>query len=167
MQLLQSRQMQRRPVVACVSSQCRGDWLRTVFPCHRPPAAAAAAATTARPDSHLLLGAQSSRKNSISHIDASLSRQPLVKGERLVRYEVNAVMVQVGPPASTSALGATSPLFHVTACSGMQCACGIRAACWALAATLRACLPRNSGWRHSVPAKKKVTFSRASLRKGQ
>ena len=28
----------------------------------------------------------------ISHIDASLSRQPLVKGERLVRYEVNAVM---------------------------------------------------------------------------
>ena len=32
------------------------------------------------------------RKNSGSHIDASLSRQPLVKGERLVRYEVNAVM---------------------------------------------------------------------------
>ena len=26
-----------------------------------------------------------------SHIDASHSRQPLVKGERLVRYEVNAV----------------------------------------------------------------------------
>ena len=33
-----------------------------------------------------------SLKNSGSHIDASLSRQPLVKGERLVRYEVNAVM---------------------------------------------------------------------------
>ena len=33
-----------------------------------------------------------SRKNSRSHIDASHSRQPLVKGERLVRYEVNAVM---------------------------------------------------------------------------
>jgi hypothetical protein len=32
------------------------------------------------------------RKNSGSHIDASHSRQPLVKGERLVRYEVNAVM---------------------------------------------------------------------------
>ncbi len=32
-------------------------------------------------------------KNSVSHIDASLSRQPLVKGERLVRYEVNAVML--------------------------------------------------------------------------
>ena len=31
-------------------------------------------------------------KNWFSHIDASLSRQPLVKGERLVRYEVNAVI---------------------------------------------------------------------------
>ena len=30
-----------------------------------------------------------------SHIDASHSRQPLVKGERMVRYEVNAVIVQV------------------------------------------------------------------------
>lgn len=30
-------------------------------------------------------------KNCESHIDASHSRQPLVKGERLVRYEVNAV----------------------------------------------------------------------------
>ena len=39
-----------------------------------------------------LVGNQSSRKNSNSHIDASHSRQPLVKGERLVRYEVNAVM---------------------------------------------------------------------------
>ena len=35
-------------------------------------------------------------KNSGSHIDASLSRQPLVKGERLVRYEVNAVMLLGG-----------------------------------------------------------------------
>ena len=34
-----------------------------------------------------------SLKNSGSHIDASHSRQPLVKGERLVRYEVNAVML--------------------------------------------------------------------------
>ena len=33
-------------------------------------------------------------KNSGSHIDASHPRQPLVKGERLVRYEVNAVMDQ-------------------------------------------------------------------------
>ena len=31
-------------------------------------------------------------KNGERHIDASHSRQPLVKGERLVRYEVNAVM---------------------------------------------------------------------------
>ena len=42
-----------------------------------------------------MLGAMSSRKNSGSHIDASLSRQPLVKGERLVRYEVNAVMLKL------------------------------------------------------------------------
>ena len=40
------------------------------------------------------VGDPSPLKNSGSHIDASLSRQPLVKGERLVRYEVNAVMVQ-------------------------------------------------------------------------
>ena len=32
------------------------------------------------------------RKKSRSHIDAYLSRQPLLKSERLVRYEVNAVM---------------------------------------------------------------------------
>ena len=40
-----------------------------------------------------LVGDQGPRKNSGSHIDASHSRQPLVKGERLVRYEVNAVML--------------------------------------------------------------------------
>jgi hypothetical protein len=39
------------------------------------------------------VGSQGPRKNSGSHIDASHSRQPLVKGERLVRYEVNAVML--------------------------------------------------------------------------
>ena len=39
-----------------------------------------------------LVGARRPLKNSGSHIDASHSRQPLVKGERLVRYEVNAVM---------------------------------------------------------------------------
>ena len=38
------------------------------------------------------VGTRRSLKNCISHIDASHSRQPLVKGERLVRYEVNAVM---------------------------------------------------------------------------
>ena len=39
------------------------------------------------------VGDQDPLKNSGSHIDASHSRQPLVKGERLVRYEVNAVML--------------------------------------------------------------------------
>jgi len=41
----------------------------------------------------MIVGPQGVRKNSGSHIDASHSRQPLVKGERLVRYEVNAVML--------------------------------------------------------------------------
>ena len=36
-----------------------------------------------------------SLKNYESHIDASLSRQPLVKGERLVRTEMNAVITNV------------------------------------------------------------------------
>ena len=40
----------------------------------------------------LIVGALQPRKNWGSHIDASHSRQPLVKGERLVRHEVNAVM---------------------------------------------------------------------------
>ena len=39
--------------------------------------------------SHWVLG---TRKNSGNHIAASHSLQPLVKGERLVRYEVNAVI---------------------------------------------------------------------------
>ena len=39
----------------------------------------------------IIVGAQELRKNWGSHIDASHSRQPLVKGERLVRHEVNAV----------------------------------------------------------------------------
>ena len=43
------------------------------------------------------VGDQGPRKNSGSHIDASHSRQPLVKGERLVRYEVNAVMLTYTP----------------------------------------------------------------------
>ena len=43
-----------------------------------------------------VVGSQGPRKNSGSHIDASHSRQPLVKGERLVRYEVNAVMLGCG-----------------------------------------------------------------------
>ena len=58
------------------------------------------------------VGNQGSLKNSNSHIDASHSRQPLVKGERLVRYEVNAVMLL--PSWTTSIISAsptTRPLF--------------------------------------------------------
>ena len=43
----------------------------------------------------LIVGTRRSLKNSGSHIDASHSRQPLVKGERLVRYEVNAVILDM------------------------------------------------------------------------
>ena len=56
--------------------------------CAQPASASAVIATE--------VGNQGSRKNSNSHIDASHSRQPLVKGERLVRYEVNAVMLLLG-----------------------------------------------------------------------
>ena len=45
--------------------------------------------------SFVIVGTQRPRKNWRSHIDASHSRQPLVKGERLVRYEVNAVMTKL------------------------------------------------------------------------
>ena len=40
----------------------------------------------------VFVGARKPLNNSGSHIDASYSRQHLVKRERLVRYEVNAVM---------------------------------------------------------------------------
>ena len=42
-------------------------------------------------------------KNNGSHIDASLSRQPLVKGERLVRAEMNAVITTYVATATYSA----------------------------------------------------------------
>ena len=42
-----------------------------------------------------IVGTRRSRKHGRSHIDASHSRRRLIKGKRLVRYEVNAVMVQV------------------------------------------------------------------------
>jgi len=48
-----------------------------------------------------LLATISRLKNRGSHIDASLSRQPLVKGERLVRLEVNAVMQEQSELLST------------------------------------------------------------------
>ena len=47
-----------------------------------------------------IVGAQGLHKNSGSHIDASHSRRPLAKGERLVRYEVNAVMPNAGAAAA-------------------------------------------------------------------
>ena len=46
-------------------------------------------------DGYQFVGTLRSLKNCRSHIDASHSRQPLVKGERLVRYEVNAVMHKI------------------------------------------------------------------------
>ena len=51
-----------------------------------------------------VVGTQGFPKNCVSHIDASLTRQPLVKGERLVRYEVNAVI-------HTIALIVITPIF--------------------------------------------------------
>ena len=60
------------------------------------------------------LGATHPLKNSGSHIDASLSRQPLVKGERLVRLEVNAVMVvATGFAALTLAMKETSMFLQI------------------------------------------------------
>ena len=53
--------------------------------------------------SSAIVGALRLRKNWRSHIDASHSRQPLVKGERLVCYEVNAVMVFVWAGTSCGA----------------------------------------------------------------
>ena len=53
----------------------------------------AVGARLGKPSKIQFVGTQSFPQNCVSHIDASLSRQPLVKGERLVRYEVNAVML--------------------------------------------------------------------------
>ena len=61
------------------------------------------------------VGSQGPRKNLGSHIHASHSRQPLVKGERLVRYEVNAVMVSgVGPSWCQEGCAYTT-VFHSSA----------------------------------------------------
>ena len=52
-------------------------------------------------------------KTSGSHIDASHSRQPLVKGERLVRNEVNAVMLFNDPAELFNKISKLlTPLFH-------------------------------------------------------
>ena len=64
------------------------------------------------------VGSQSSRKNSGSHIDASHSRQPLVKGERLVRHEVNAVMLEHG---SLQQCKVTSHISYSSLCGNVFC----------------------------------------------
>ena len=61
-------------------------------------------------------------KNNGSHIDASLSRQPLVKGERLVRAEMNAVIILSAPTANVSAL-------HVCVCVLLLCGFS-HSCCW-------------------------------------
>ena len=69
------------------------------------------------------VGTRRSLKNCISHIDASHSRQPLVKGERLVRYEVNAVMVRKAALAALRFLNNTPNFsqmpFHCGSCAGI------------------------------------------------
>ena len=68
------------------------------------------------------VGTLGSRKKSGSHIGASLSRQPLVKGERLVRYEVNAVM------QSVIQLFSCKSIMRLSWCSRQVCeagACGL------------------------------------------
>ena len=65
-----------------------------------------------------LLGAWDTLKNSGSHIDASLSRQPLVKGERLVRHEVNAVMLEHG---SLQQCKVTSHISYSSLCGNVFC----------------------------------------------
>ena len=90
----------------------------------------------------LFIGTRQSRTNLGSHIDASHSRQPLVKGERLVRYEVNAVMYlscvraifrKIGQVLNSFRMGMqTEMLFRpryaafVILCqrSGYHCVCG-------------------------------------------
>ena len=67
---------------------------------------------------HDEVGAPEPCKNSGSHIDASHSRQPLVKGERLVRYEVNAVMRRRGLGAVSNELVIRRALLNSLSFSG-------------------------------------------------
>ena len=83
------------------------------------------------------LGAKSPRKNLISHIDASLSRQPLVKGERLVRYEVNAVMVYFRAPCNLGARKSAHQLFQRKAPATQPC-------------SSQGSLPNNVGSKHCI-----------------
>ena len=57
--------------------------------------------------------ARGPQKIHIIRIGAPLSRQPLVKGERLVRFEVSAAMVlEVAPDILCSSPHPNSPLRH-------------------------------------------------------
>ena len=67
-----------------------------------------------RPLLHCVCWSSELPKNCVCHIDASHSRQPLVKGERLVRYEVNDVMTSRG---TFRFYGETS---ICTACTGIH-----------------------------------------------
>ena len=97
MQLLQSRQMQRQKQTnALRRSQLRCSVL-FVF-CRWGPKAPP--------------------KSLRSHIDASLSRQPVVKGERLVRLEVNAVMLSGLAVRNCSGLFGASAVFTTAAARG-------------------------------------------------
>ena len=66
----------------------------------------------------VIVGALKLRKNCGSHIDASHSRQPLVKGERLVRHEVNAVMLEHG---SLQQCKVTSHISYSSLCGNVFC----------------------------------------------
>ena len=90
-------------------------------------------------------------KNNGSHIDASLSRQPLVKGERLVRAEMNAVIITTAATARYSATRLVSwlalPEGSVGSIASVARACAIplRLQRSRAAAEARALLSRN--WR--------------------
>ena len=73
---------------ACIVHACMCAHMRA---CARTCVHAAATAACAAQKSGW---GTSPRKNLEIHIDVSHSRQPLVKGERLVRYEVNTVIIQ-------------------------------------------------------------------------
>ena len=74
--------------------------------------------SASRPPEDNNVGARKPRKNSGSHIDASHSRQPLVKGERLVHHEVNAVMLEHG---SLQQCKVTSHISYSSLCGNVFC----------------------------------------------
>ena len=59
----------------------------------------------------MTVGAKPRKKFDIIRIDAPLSRQPLVKGERLVRFEVSAAMPDHPHPPSPTRSFASYPAY--------------------------------------------------------